>query len=44
MGVGVDWVTHRRQAAGVSAFALEDGVVYDHDDYDSQSAVDSKKT
>ena len=28
MGVGVDWVTYRREAPGVSAFALEDGVVY----------------
>ena len=28
MGVGVDWATYRREAAGMSAFALEDGVVY----------------
>ena len=28
MGVGVDWATYRREAPGVSAFALEDGVVY----------------
>jgi predicted dithiol-disulfide oxidoreductase (DUF899 family) len=28
MGVGVDWATYRREAPGVSAFTLEDGVVY----------------
>jgi predicted dithiol-disulfide oxidoreductase (DUF899 family) len=28
MGVGVDWATYRREAHGVSAFALEDGIVY----------------
>jgi predicted dithiol-disulfide oxidoreductase (DUF899 family) len=28
MGVGVDWATYRREAAGMSAFTLEDGVVY----------------
>src|SRR5216684_4332012 len=28
MGVGVDWATYRRESHGVSAFALEDGVVY----------------
>jgi predicted dithiol-disulfide oxidoreductase (DUF899 family) len=27
-GVGTDWATFRREAPGVSAFALEDGVVY----------------
>ncbi len=27
-GVGTDWATYRREAPGVSAFALEDGVVY----------------
>ena len=26
--VGTDWATYRREAPGVSAFALEDGVVY----------------
>ena len=26
--VGTDWVTYRREGPGVSAFALEDGVVY----------------
>ncbi len=26
--VGVDWATYRREQAGMSAFALEDGVVY----------------
>jgi predicted dithiol-disulfide oxidoreductase (DUF899 family) len=26
--VGTDWATYRREQAGVSAFALEDGVVY----------------
>ena len=25
---GVDWATYRREGPGVSAFALEDGVVY----------------
>jgi predicted dithiol-disulfide oxidoreductase (DUF899 family) len=28
MGVGVDWATYTREAPGMSAFALEDGVVY----------------
>jgi predicted dithiol-disulfide oxidoreductase (DUF899 family) len=28
LGVGTDWATYRREAPGVSAFALEDGVVY----------------
>jgi len=28
MGVGVDWATYRREFHGMSAFALEDGVVY----------------
>jgi predicted dithiol-disulfide oxidoreductase (DUF899 family) len=27
-GVGTDWATYTRQAPGMSAFALEDGVVY----------------
>src|SRR6266702_8803464 len=27
-GVGVDWATFTREAPGMSAFALEDGVVY----------------
>jgi predicted dithiol-disulfide oxidoreductase (DUF899 family) len=27
-GVGTDWATYTREAPGVSAFALEDGVVY----------------
>jgi predicted dithiol-disulfide oxidoreductase (DUF899 family) len=27
-GVGTDWATYRQDAPGVSAFALEDGVVY----------------
>ena len=27
-GVGTDWATYRREGPGVSAFALEDGVVY----------------
>jgi predicted dithiol-disulfide oxidoreductase (DUF899 family) len=27
-GTGTDWATYRREAPGVSAFALEDGVVY----------------
>ena len=27
-GVGTDWATYARQAPGMSAFALEDGVVY----------------
>jgi predicted dithiol-disulfide oxidoreductase (DUF899 family) len=26
--VGTDWATYRREAAGISAFALQDGVVY----------------
>ena len=26
--VGTDWATYRREGPGVSAFALEDGVVY----------------
>jgi predicted dithiol-disulfide oxidoreductase (DUF899 family) len=28
MGVGVDWATYTREAPGMSAFALDDGVVY----------------
>jgi predicted dithiol-disulfide oxidoreductase (DUF899 family) len=28
LGVGVDWATYRREAHGLSSFALEDGVVY----------------
>jgi predicted dithiol-disulfide oxidoreductase (DUF899 family) len=28
MGVGVDWTTYTREAPGMSAFTLEDGVVY----------------
>jgi predicted dithiol-disulfide oxidoreductase (DUF899 family) len=28
MGVGVDWTTYRQEMHGVSAFALNDGVVY----------------
>jgi predicted dithiol-disulfide oxidoreductase (DUF899 family) len=28
LGVGVDWATYRQEAHGLSAFALEDGVVY----------------
>jgi predicted dithiol-disulfide oxidoreductase (DUF899 family) len=28
MDVGVDWATYRQEAHGLSAFALEDGVVY----------------
>jgi predicted dithiol-disulfide oxidoreductase (DUF899 family) len=28
MGVGVDWATYRQEKHGLSAFALEDGVVY----------------
>jgi predicted dithiol-disulfide oxidoreductase (DUF899 family) len=27
-GIGTDWATYRREAPGVSAFVLEDGVVY----------------
>jgi predicted dithiol-disulfide oxidoreductase (DUF899 family) len=27
-GVGTDWATYTREAPGMSAFALEDGVVY----------------
>jgi predicted dithiol-disulfide oxidoreductase (DUF899 family) len=27
-GVGADWATYTREAPGMSAFALEDGVVY----------------
>jgi hypothetical protein len=27
-GVGTDWPTYTREAPGMSAFALEDGVVY----------------
>jgi predicted dithiol-disulfide oxidoreductase (DUF899 family) len=27
-GLGTDWATYRRESPGVSAFALEDGVVY----------------
>src|SRR5947209_11434462 len=27
-GVGTDWATYTREAPGISAFALEDGVVY----------------
>jgi predicted dithiol-disulfide oxidoreductase (DUF899 family) len=28
MGTGVDWATYRREMPGMSAFALDDGVVY----------------
>jgi predicted dithiol-disulfide oxidoreductase (DUF899 family) len=28
MGVGVDWATYTRESPGMSAFTLEDGVVY----------------
>jgi predicted dithiol-disulfide oxidoreductase (DUF899 family) len=27
-GIGTDWATYRRESPGMSAFALEDGVVY----------------